>query len=643
MKAELLRVALLLLVSRCLLAVAQSEDCFSNPASDSCTDFKISEDEVMVSIQNICKEDSLGVDGSTWPSGCAIAAACNSQGPSNAGSGLCEPIGLLLEICEESASNSDECTKYKNLCATGSKVPVCDTVIAPENTVIPSVESVYKVTINMCNAMPDMVGCETCTDVSAGASEKEIIQACPNPLQSLATVCLGMYMAGCEVWIDFCKAVGKADPLYNTFCVASAPTQVSSMDDATMNMNNSMQDMSSSNQESCIPDPTQAACADYTMPDSIVQEDLKNLCDSMPNMVGCSLWTACRNETATGSSCAPFTLLGTICEEMGSMRDCANYNSMCTTKGSVVQQCITEKPIPNAPSTQEATDTVMSLCADHGMVGCEKCTAISNCPHPLDTLSEICLGMPYMAGCDKFFSMCKATGDDFGLLCGTSDDYQGLPPMRMWLHTGIRDIVLIKEWVPTDGGYYFGTLVACFFAAVFVQWLKGWKIQQEITWASRRPLLPCRNAACGSSIPHVDEKGAEPECCGGSSSSGGAEPSGSALPRRRARASQVTRSAFQSAFGWCIFTKSQFKRNIVRSLFSGIIVFMDYMLMLIVMTFNIGIILAVVLGFAVGSLLFGHVGERAGSISTEDPSPVSEEIDVRFMEAPSCCGATGHL
>lgn len=71
--------------------------------------------------------------------------------------------------------------------------------------------------------------------------------------------------------------------------------------------------------------------------------------------------------------------------------------------------------------------------------------------------------------------------------------------------------------------------------------------------------------------------------------------------------------------------------------------FLDYMLMLIVMTFNIGIIVAVVLGFMVGALFLGHTGERAGSItpggatSTVDPA---DELDVRFMEAPSCCGTT---
>jgi solute carrier family 31 (copper transporter), member 1 len=99
-------------------------------------------------------------------------------------------------------------------------------------------------------------------------------------------------------------------------------------------------------------------------------------------------------------------------------------------------------------------------------------------------------------------------------------------------------------------------------------------------------------------------------------------------------------------FSWCAFSKPQFKRNAIRSLFTGIIVFLDYMLMLIVMTFNIGIILAVVFGFMVGTLFLGHTGEKAGSIHTGGASgnvDPTDELDVRFMEAPSCCGTTGFI
>lgn len=44
----------------------------------------------------------------------------------------------------------------------------------------------------------------------------------------------------------------------------------------------------------------------------------------------------------------------------------------------------------------------------------------------------------------------------------------------------------------------------------------------------------------------------------------------------------------------------------MRAAFAVVIVFVDYMLMLIVMTFNVGLIVAAVLGFGLGAMLFGQ-------------------------------------
>jgi len=451
------------------------------------------------------------------------------------------------------------------------------------------------------------------------------------------------------------------------------------------------------NTDACVTDPTSMACASFTLPDAAVDADLDALCTAMPNMVGCSLRTTCNASSDPSKEsvyCEPFTLLATICEEMPAMRGCSTYNSVCQA-GSLVPQCKNNPPVPYAPTTREATDTVVSMCSTHGMVGCETCTSAAECPHPLDTLSQICLGMPYMEGCRQFYSMCNvvrssesggdgATASTFNGLCeadSSSSDY--LPPMRMWLHTGITDIVLIKEWVPTDGGYYFGTLVACFATALLCQYLKAAKIEREIVWASKRPVLPCRNMACGSNIDGLGDMGGKdgggsapccgagaeggsmesprvPSCCAGNAggreerderneqgSSGSNSSSGRDVPvpvpaGRRG----LFGGTLHALFGWCAFSKPQFQRNIIRSLFTAIIVFLDYMLMLIVMTFNIGIILAVVFGFMVGSLLLGHTGEKAGSIHAGGASPnvdPTDELDVRFMEAPACCGTTGFI
>lgn len=87
----------------------------------------------------------------------------------------------------------------------------------------------------------------------------------------------------------------------------------------------------------------------------------------------------------------------------------------------------------------------------------------------------------------------------------------------------------------------------------------------------------------------------------------------------------------------------QFARNSVRSLFTMIIVFFDYMLMLIVMTFNIGLIVSAVLGFGIGALLFGHMGEGVDGnvgVASGDIAPDSEnDLEVHFVDPQTCCNS----
>lgn len=49
----------------------------------------------------------------------------------------------------------------------------------------------------------------------------------------------------------------------------------------------------------------------------------------------------------------------------------------------------------------------------------------------------------------------------------------------------------------------------------------------------------------------------------------------------------------------------QLVRNAARALFTAV-VFLEYVLMLVVMTFNLGLIISATLGFCLGALLFGE-------------------------------------
>ena len=135
------------------------------------------------------------------------------------------------------------------------------------------------------------------------------------------------------------------------------------------------------------------------------------------------------------------------------MPPCASYNELCA-KGSVVQQCMDQGPIPqmvdSVPSQVRpqqsklridrvwhgvfvsyiervhggrsitATDVqqvVVTTCGEMSMPGCDTCTGEGNdCPDTLKSLSTVCLSTR-MEECADFYSMCDTSGDGLALFC----------------------------------------------------------------------------------------------------------------------------------------------------------------------------------------------------------------------------------
>ena len=61
-----------------------------------------------------------------------------------------------------------------------------------------------------------------------------------------------------------------------------------------------------------------------------------------------------------------------------------------------------------------------------------------------------------------------------------------------------------------------------------------------------------------------------------------------------------------------------FRANAARALLVTVSSGLDYLLMLVAMTYNVGLFLAVVVGLGVGTLAFGHWGRTASPVTVPD-------------------------
>lgn len=362
----------------------------------------------------------------------------------------------------------------------------------------------------------------------------------------------------------------------------------------------------------CIDDPTDASCAGYEYPLDSVQEDLLTLCvtegTSMPWMTGCSIRNACRDMDSSTGLCTPFTLLATLCADMPGMSGCRSYNSLCGAD-SVVQQCTRDASIPWAPTTMHTQREIVDACSSHTMSACYQCPAVgASCATTLKTMSELCFMMPSMQFCDAHRRFCTATNGEFRRFCDPSGgDF--LPPMRMYFHFGQRDIILFKDWIPENTAGYVASFFAVVALGIFLQSIKAIRLALENHWY--KELMVASKGNCTTCVEDKQEcdKDCEQECgpkCG-------AEPSlaDPMLPK--------------------------LQRNVIRAILTGVSVGLEFLLMLIAMTFNVGLFFAVITGVALGTLFFGHIVER-DYIASAGPLSMQSARRPGMEGGSGCCG-----
>jgi len=282
----------------------------------------------------------------------------------------------------------------------------------------------------------------------------------------------------------------------------------------------------------------------------------------MGNMSGCTIHKICLDDKyKKGVYCGAFSIYKDLCLDMSMKPACNDYSSMCISN-SLVHECNTQT-LP-LPSSMAMGKLISDICTDMSMPGCEQCTGGGMVPcDVLQVYSDLCLSMPDMNQCADWHSVCTLVPT--WPIC-TGEGSATVPQMRMYFHIGVLDYVLFSEWVPRTNLQYAGTWFAIVILAILFDLFRYIRLQLEKKW--ERDLI---NYNTSINEPSCHEE-MEPL---------NAKVSSNIAPFR----AQV---------------------DIPRSLLQFVETGWSLLLMLVAMTFNVGLFLAICVGAAIGTLIFGR-------------------------------------
>ncbi|KAJ9084385.1 hypothetical protein DSO57_1025106 [Entomophthora muscae] len=157
--------------------------------------------------------------------------------------------------------------------------------------------------------------------------------------------------------------------------------------------------------------------------------------------------------------------------------------------------------------------------------------------------SDLCISMSEMPQCKEFKSMCSDLGSDFPYCAG---DLSASPYMLRYLHSGLSDYIMFRKWVPSSSFAYGGAFFAVITLGILYECLITVRSHCE---ASFSPL----------NISTLNE-----------------------------------------------YSKRQLCIDAARCGLQFLETALAYALMIVSMTFNIGLFFAVILGLTIGTLIFAR-------------------------------------
>jgi hypothetical protein len=303
------------------------------------------------------------------------------------------------------------------------------------------------------------------------------------------------------------------------------------------------------------------------------------------------------NAGADHEYCNPMSILADICvlDHMGGMHGCKKaYNSMCNSSISVVRGCKEHSGIRTILTSKMVVANVQSICSDHPMEDCARCPNISSggkgC-NALHVYSSLCKEMPDMAQCQDWVGMCadEELSKGWPEFClSLSQPFQNPPIMKMFFHFGYVDYILFKQWVPRSPLQYWLSVLAVVLLGIFYEYLLTIRAILEYQWAERDAQRMARlNNGLGGSNGALDREGL------------------------LLQSGDVDRQRFKNANPYMIVfrgagPKFDWSQELLRAFLQFIETVISYSLMLIAMTFNVGLFLGVPLGIALGALMFAR-------------------------------------
>lgn len=336
---------------------------------------------------------------------------------------------------------------------------------------------------------------------------------------------------------------------------------------------------------------------------------LNDLCTSMPGMPGCYLKKLCDSDpnSIVKPYCHPISIVGAVCKlDMPNMKGCAQYNAECANN----QTCQTLYPPPNNfPTSATLARGIYSICNEMTMEGCGNCPRLnerstySDCDL-LEVYSNLCAAMPGMSQCGAWISLCSSSPVKGTSLCNDgSNPATQIPSMIMYFHTGLVEYILFKSWVPRNMWQYWLSMFALFLLAIVFEIFQALHVILDMYLANSSKAQKSRSSATQAastttdtvSPTHSSSQISDTSQNHTNTSNFGTFPLINSQQQRKLQSKKST--------NW--------NRIILKGILRMVHATFAYALMLVTMTYNVGLFFSVIVGLGVGNMLAASIIQAA--------------------------------